>query len=80
MTAVNLAEAKARLSDLVARAEAGESIKISRRGVPVVQLSSLAGSRRPINFPALRALTDSLPKASETDGDVVQMMRDGARY
>jgi hypothetical protein len=31
---VNLAEAKAHLSELVARAEAGESIQISRRGNP----------------------------------------------
>ena len=39
MVEVNLAEAKAHLSELVARAEAGETIQISRRGKPVAQLN-----------------------------------------
>src|ERR1700679_3873369 len=43
---VNLAEAKAHLSDLVTRAEAGESIEISRRGKPVAQLSTIARARQ----------------------------------
>ena len=38
MTRVNLAEAKARLSELVDRALAGEEIVISRRDVPAVRL------------------------------------------
>jgi prevent-host-death family protein len=38
MTRVNLAEAKARLSELIDRALAGEEIVISRRDVPVVRL------------------------------------------
>lgn len=39
MAAVNLAEAKAHLSELVARVEAGDSIDITRRGKPVARLS-----------------------------------------
>lgn len=39
MGQVNIAEAKAHLSDLVARAEAGETTQISRRGKPVAQIS-----------------------------------------
>jgi prevent-host-death family protein len=38
MTRVNLAEAKARLSELIDRALAGEEIVISRRNVPVIRL------------------------------------------
>jgi prevent-host-death family protein len=77
---VNLAEAKAHLSDLVARAEAGEAIQISRRGKPVVQLSTIARSRKPITLDALRAVTDTLPRSSVTADDVVRAMRDEARY
>ncbi len=36
---VNIAEAKAKLSELVARAEAGEEVVIARHGRPVVSLT-----------------------------------------
>jgi prevent-host-death family protein len=36
---VNIAEAKARLSELVARAEAGEEVVIARHGKPAVTLT-----------------------------------------
>ena len=76
MDQVNLAEAKAHLSDLVARAESGETIEISRRGRPVVQLSRIARPRQPIALEALRAVTDTLPPGT----DVVRQMREEARY
>lgn len=38
MTRVNVAEAKARLSELIDRALSGEEIVISRRDVPAVRL------------------------------------------
>lgn len=38
MTRVNLAQAKARLSELIDRALAGEEIVILRRDVPVIRL------------------------------------------
>lgn len=37
---VNIAEAKAKLSELVARAEAGEEVVIARHGKPVVTLTA----------------------------------------
>jgi prevent-host-death family protein len=77
---VNLAEAKAHLSDLVARAEAGEAIQISRRGIPVVRLTTIARPRRPITLDALRAVTDTLPAGPTAADDVVRAMRDEARY
>jgi prevent-host-death family protein len=39
---VNIAEAKAKLSELVARAEAGEEVVIARHGKPVVTLTAKA--------------------------------------
>ncbi len=74
---VTLAEAKANLSKLVARAEAGECIQISRRGKPVAQLSRAIQPRKPIQLSVLRAATESMP---ESAADVVQWMRDEARY
>lgn len=38
MTTMNIAEAKSKLSELVARAEAGEEVVIARNGKPAVRL------------------------------------------
>jgi prevent-host-death family protein len=78
MGRVNLAEAKAHLSELVARAETGESIQISRRGKPVAQLTSLTPPRQPIDVAAMRALTESMPDCG-VDSTVLTM-RDETRY
>jgi len=75
---VNLAKAKAHLSELVTRAEAGETVQISRRGKPVVQLSSLTQHRKPIRLAELRAVTDTMPESIKDN--VVRAMRDEARY
>ena len=39
---VNIGEAKARLSELIAKVEAGEEITIARDGQPVARLAPLA--------------------------------------
>jgi antitoxin (DNA-binding transcriptional repressor) of toxin-antitoxin stability system len=78
MDDVNIAEAKAHLSDLVARAEAGECIRINRRGKPLAQLSQVVPPRRPIRSADLKAVTDTMAdSAAET---IVPAMRDEARY
>jgi len=75
---VNIAEAKAHLSELVARAEAGETVQISRRGKPVAQLSRIEQPRKPIGLDALKAVTDTIPESMADN--VVTTMRDEARY
>lgn len=55
MTTMNIAEAKSKLSELVARAEAGEEVVIARNGKPSVRLvpepaSPGAKQRRPIGL------------------------------
>jgi antitoxin (DNA-binding transcriptional repressor) of toxin-antitoxin stability system len=64
---------------MVARAEAGEAIRISRRGKPVVQLRTLAQPRQPIGLAALRAVADTMPRSADST-DIVRTMRDEARY
>ena len=80
METVNLADAKARLSELVERAASGETVQITRRGKPVAQITSIKTPRKPIDFAALRALTDSMPMQKESAGEFVRKMRDSERY
>jgi len=46
MIMINVHEAKAKLSEYLARVEAGETVVICRRNVPVAELRPLQGSRR----------------------------------
>lgn len=76
MTDIPLAEAKARLSELVARAEAGEAVRITRRGRPVAEITPIRRERKPIDVDALKRLTDSMPMATESAADLIRRMRD----
>lgn len=80
MNAVNLADAKAHLSELIDRVEAGESVDITRRGKPVARLTAVAGPRQRIDAALLRALTAIMPPQAEGAADLVRSMRDGDRY
>jgi prevent-host-death family protein len=57
MGAVNLADAKAHLSQLVDRVQAGGTIDITRRGRPVARLTAVARPRKRIDLAMLDALT-----------------------
>lgn len=80
MNAVNLAEAKAHLSELVDRVEAGDSIEITRRGKPVARLTTAAKRCKAIDATALQSLTATMPSQSQGAADLVRSMRDGDRY
>ncbi len=80
MNAVNLADAKAHLSELVDRVEAGDSIDITRRGKPVARLTAAATPRKRIDASLLRALTATMPAQVEDAADLVRSMRDGDHY
>ena len=80
MDAVNLADAKAHLSELIDRVEAGESVDITRRGKPVARLTAVARPRKQIDATQLRSLTATMPTQAEGAADLVRSMRDGDRY
>ncbi len=80
MSTVNLADAKAHLSELVERAAAGEPVCITRRGKAVAQITAVGAPRKPVNLGALRALTAAMPKQKESARESVRKMRDEARY
>ncbi len=80
MNAVNLADAKAHLSELIDRVEAGDSVDITRRGKPVARLTAVARPRKRIDAAQLRSLTAIMPPQAQGTADLVRSMRDGDRY
>jgi len=80
MSEVNLARAKAHLSELVARAEAGETVSITRRGKPVARLVAAERRREKVDTAMLRAFTDKMPMQPESASEFVRKMRDEDRY
>lgn len=79
---VNIAEAKARFSELVERAEAGESVVITRRGKAIARLISMLTERKAIDPSVLRALTSRQPTPTQ-DVDsqaMIRSLRDDTRF
>lgn len=80
MDTISVAAAKAHLSELVDRVEAGQSIDITRRGKPVARLTAVARPRQPIELTMLQSLTATIPPQPQDAADLVRSMRDGDRY
>lgn len=80
MEAATLADAKAYLSELVDRVEAGDTIEITRRGRPVARLTAASQPRKRIDAAALQSLTADMPYQTTSAPDPVRSMRDGDRY
>lgn len=73
---VSIAEAKARLSELIA---SGEEIVVTKRGVPVATLQPLPAPRKKVDLAWLRDLTMDMPMGPDSMA-VIRQMRDEARY
>jgi prevent-host-death family protein len=74
MHAVNLADAKAHLSELVTKAESGVETVITRRGQPVARLVPIALPKK-----AFRSLADfraTLPMARTSSAKLIRQQRD----
>jgi prevent-host-death family protein len=80
MDSISLADAKAHLSELVDRVEAGDIVDITRRGKAVARITAAAKPRKPIDEALLRSLTSTLSHQPESAEDLVRSMRDGDRY
>lgn len=80
MDSMSLADAKARLSEVVDRVEAGETVTITRRGKPVAQISAIRLPRKPVDIAALRATRARTEHQEESAGDFMRRLRDDARY
>ena len=75
---VSIAEAKARLSELIA---SGEEIVVTKRGVPVATLQPLPAPRKKkLDLGWLRELTKGMPYQEEDSGTFMRRVRDTDRY
>jgi prevent-host-death family protein len=74
MSTISVAEAKARLSELLDRVEAGEEVIITRRGKAIARLCSVEPVKEPLV--SLADLRSSLPKVTKRSADVVRELRD----
>jgi prevent-host-death family protein len=76
MTTCTVAEAKAHLSELLARVEGGEALVITRRGRPVAQLSPIRPARRAPDWRAIQAFRESTETTGTSAVDLVRAVRD----
>ncbi len=79
MGAFSIAEAKAQLSAIVSMVENGESITITKRGIPVVKIVPLnAVPVKPkMDLEKLRAFRATLTPLKVSGADMIRRMRDG---
>jgi prevent-host-death family protein len=80
MDSYSLAAAKARLSELIDKVEAGETVEITRRGRSVARVIPMQGPLKPIDWDALARLRERMPMQREGAGEFIRRMRDDDRY
>ena len=76
MKHVNIADAKARFSELVQDAAGGETVIITRHGKHVAKLVPDLAEKTKVDVAALRAAAKSLPYQGESAADLMSGMRD----
>lgn len=74
MVTVNLAQAKARLSELLDKVEAGEAVVITRHGRPVANLSRVSVPRQPLK--PLAAFRARMPRLRKSSAALLREARD----
>jgi prevent-host-death family protein len=74
MSAINLAEAKAHLSELVSKAENGEETIIMRRGEAVAKLVPITAPKKA--FRSRAEFRSTLRKAKKPSVDLIRQLRD----
>ena len=80
MNLMSVADAKAHLSAVIERAEAGETVCITRRGKPVARVVPIDPPREPFDWDALERHAAGMPPETEDSGIFMRRMRDSARY
>ena len=74
MATVTLVEAKAHLSALLDKVEAGEQVVITRHGKPVANLSPVLSAKIPL--PSLAEFRARMPKLRKPLSESLRQMRD----
>jgi antitoxin (DNA-binding transcriptional repressor) of toxin-antitoxin stability system len=76
MLTVNLAHAKAHLSELLDKVEAGEDVVITRHGRPVAHIRHAVPPKKPLDLEALAAFRATLPPQRRSSAELLRKMRD----
>jgi prevent-host-death family protein len=77
MSSVNLAVAKAHLSELINKVEAGEEVVITRHGRPVARVIPATPLKQPVPLERLAALRKSLPPwEGKSSARILRELRD----
>ncbi|HZP20923.1 MAG TPA: type II toxin-antitoxin system prevent-host-death family antitoxin [Bauldia sp.] len=76
METVNLAHAKAHLSELLDRVEAGEQVTITRHGKAVANLTPVVEPKKKLDLEALRRLREQMPRWRKPSHVLIREMRD----
>ena len=76
MDTVNLAQAKARLSELLDRVEAGQEVVITRRGKAVAHLSPAAAPKKPLPLAELVGFRAGMPSLRRPAAELLRETRD----
>lgn len=77
---VNLARAKAHLSELLDKVEAGEEVIITRRGRPVAHIRRAVPPKTPLPLEKLAAFRARMPHWLKDSATLLREMRDDERY
>lgn len=75
MITVNLARAKARLSELLDKVEEGQEVVITRRGRPVAHLSPATCSQKPLPLRELAVFRASMPRLRRPAAELLREIR-----
>lgn len=76
MLTVDLAHAKAQLSELLDKVEAGEEVLIARRGRAVARLSPVARPKTPLPLEELREVRATMPRLRRPSAELLREARD----
>ncbi len=77
MVKVTLVEAKARLSKLLDKVEAGQTVLITRHGRPIATIAAVSSPKRPIR--SLAEFRARMPRLRKPSAVLLREMRDEGR-
>lgn len=76
MVTVNLAQAKAHLSELLDKVEAGEDVIITRHGRAVAHLHAASRPKHPLMLDELAAFRATMPPLRRPSAELLRELRD----
>jgi prevent-host-death family protein len=74
MVTVSLVDAKAHLSELIDKVEAGEQVVITRHGRPVANVSPVLQPKKPVR--SLAKFRATMPRLRKSSAALIREMRD----